>query len=126
MKLYSPSTRGFYDAAVSAAIPEDAVEISDDLYVQLLEGQGQGKQIVPGADGTPVLQEPPAIATEQIWAGLRAKRNDLLRACDWTQGADTPLNPTKVAAWKTYRQGLRDLPQNTADPRQPVWPASPV
>jgi len=30
------------------------------------------------------------------------------------------------AAWAAYRQALRDLPANTADPRNPVWPIPPA
>jgi hypothetical protein len=54
---------------------------------------------------------------------LRAERNRLLAACDWTVLADTP---TSTASWKAYRQELRDLPANTTDPLNPVWPTPPA
>lgn len=57
------------------------------------------------------------------WASLRAMRDSLLAACDWTVLSDTP---TSTAAWKTYRQALRDLPANTTDPFNPVWPTPPA
>tara|TARA_R110000868_G_scaffold63103_2_gene190254 strand:- start:109 stop:414 length:306 start_codon:yes stop_codon:yes gene_type:complete len=50
---------------------------------------------------------------------LRAQRDAKLAASDWTQVADAPVDK---AAWATYRQQLRDLPANTADPANPVWP----
>lgn len=50
---------------------------------------------------------------------LRSKRDALLLKSDWTQVADAPVN---AAAWATYRQQLRDLPANTADPANVVWP----
>ena len=56
------------------------------------------------------------------WQRLRAERNALLTGCDWTVLADTP---TSTAAWKAYRQELRDLPANTTDPFNPVWPTPP-
>lgn len=59
---------------------------------------------------------------ESAWAMLRAQRDGLLAASDWTVLSDTP---TSTAAWKTYRQALRDLPANTTDPFQPVWPTPP-
>lgn len=37
---------------------ESSVKISDDLHAQLIEGQAQGKQIVAGLDGVPMLVEP--------------------------------------------------------------------
>jgi len=53
---------------------------------------------------------------------LRAQRDAKLAASDWTQVADAPVDK---AAWATYRQQLRDLPANTADPANPVWPQEP-
>ena len=32
---------------------------------------------------------------------------------------------TMSADWKTYRQALRDLPANTADPTNITWPEEP-
>lgn len=57
------------------------------------------------------------------WRNLRAERNALLAASDWTVAADSPVN---VAAWTTYRQALRDLPANTTDPFNVVWPTPPA
>lgn len=54
-------------------------------------------------------------------------RNSLLVDSDWTQLADTPLTEEKKAEWATYRQQLRDIPQNQ-DPEvieAVVWPAKP-
>ena len=56
------------------------------------------------------------------WDDLRARRNKLLASCDWTQVADAPVD---AAAWAAYRQSLRDLPSNTADPHNPIWPTPP-
>ena len=41
---------------------------------------------------------------------LRAQRDALLAASDWTQCADTPLSADAVHAWAAYRKQLRDLP----------------
>jgi len=59
---------------------------------------------------------------EQLFAELRVQRNKLLSESDWTQLPDAQVN---AAAWATYRQALRDLPANTADPANPVWPTKP-
>ena len=53
---------------------------------------------------------------------IRNKRNVLLEDSDWTQVADAPVD---AAAWAEYRQALRDLPANTIDPENPVWPTPP-
>lgn len=43
---------------------------------------------------------------------LRGLRNSLLKECDWTQMPDAPLSDTKRQEWETYRQELRNLPNN--------------
>ena len=43
---------------------------------------------------------------------LRAERNRLLTACDWTQSRDITLS--NDSDWKTYRQALRDLPSSAS------------
>ena len=52
---------------------------------------------------------------------LRLERDKRLTACDWRGLGDQ----TMPDAWKTYRQALRDLPANTADPKNPTWPTEP-
>ena len=61
-------------------------------------------------------------ALARALAELRTKRDALLVSSDWTQAADSPLTNEAKASWTTYRQELRDLPANTADPAAPVWP----
>lgn len=53
---------------------------------------------------------------------VRAERNSLLAASDWTQVADTPVDR---AAWATYRQALRDLTTQEGFPEAVVWPVAP-
>lgn len=57
--------------------------------------------------------------------GIRAERNRLLSLCDWTQVSDAPLTDPEKAAWATYRQALRDLPEQFSDPAQVVFPERP-
>lgn len=61
-------------------------------------------------------------ADTAAWENLRIERNARLTASDWTVLGDSP---TPTAAWKAYRQALRDLPSNTTDPSNPVWPTPP-
>ena len=48
---------GFFDDTDGGFVPEGAVEISQDKYIELLNGQAQGKQIVSNKQGEPVLIE---------------------------------------------------------------------
>lgn len=65
--FYSKSTGGFYAAEIHGdSIPADAVEITDEQYAHLLDGQSSGKRIVADSTGGPVLQDRPAPTQEQI------------------------------------------------------------
>jgi len=61
------------------------------------------------------------VAAEQVAKSLRVKRNELLAETDYLALADVTLTDEMRA----YRQALRDLPANTADPANPVWPTKP-
>lgn len=52
---------------------------------------------------------------------LRAKRNQLLTETDYLALSDV----TMTDEMRSYRQALRDLPANTVDPANPVWPIKP-
>jgi len=55
-------------------------------------------------------------------ASLRFERNRLLAETDYLGLPDLGGFSAEMTA---YRQALRDLPANTADPANPVWPTKP-
>jgi hypothetical protein len=58
---------------------------------------------------------------------LRTKRNKLLEQTDRYATLDYPHSNLAVQqTWFDYRQALRDLPANTEDPANPVWPTAPT
>ena len=61
------------------------------------------------------------VAAEQALADLRSKRNQLLAETDYLALSDATLSEEM----RTYRQALRDLPDNTSDPANPTWPVKP-
>lgn len=62
--------------------------------------------------------------TEQKWEWLRRTRDRYLKESDWTQSGDLP--EALRTSWATYRQQLRDLPANTTDPFEVVFPTKPT
>jgi len=56
---------------------------------------------------------------------VRAERNQLLAACDWTQLIDSPLDPDGRGAWQLYRETLRMVPQQQGFPWTIEWPPQP-
>ena len=69
--FYSKSTNGFYNLQIhGAGIPNDAVEITQDLYNQLLAGQSAGFTIIANEEGLPSLAEKPSPTYKQILDSL--------------------------------------------------------
>lgn len=83
-------------------------------------------RVVDGAVVAIPAQEVAAIAarlkSNADWRSVRNRRDLMLRKSDWTQIADAGRDRQ---AWAQYRQALRDLPQNTTNPRNPAWPTPP-
>jgi hypothetical protein len=59
------------------------------------------------------------------WEELREERNRRLTKCDWVTLRSVATNTQIPDDWKTYMQSPRDLPANTTDPENPVWPTAP-
>ena len=78
-------------------------------------------------NGSELVEDPLKVQAkiQQAWTALRAQRNSLLVASDYTQLQDAHLSAEKKSAWADYRQALRDLPENATDPTQVTWPVSP-
>lgn len=65
--LYSATTNGFYSRELHGNnIPKDAVEITAEKHAELLQGQAEGKKIVPSPLNIPSLQNTPQPTVEQI------------------------------------------------------------
>ena len=62
------------------------------------------------------------VPAEYLFERIRIWRNKELAATDWTQLADSTANKT---VWATYRQQLRDLPTQNADPKKLKFPTQP-
>ena len=62
------------------------------------------------------LDEPPPPTPEEVAKALRARRNGMLRASDWTQLPDSPLSQAQRDDYRAHRQALRDVTED------PAWP----
>jgi hypothetical protein len=67
------------------------------------------------------------VQLQKAWQDMRIERNRRLRETDWTQLEDAKkaLSPEVASIWLIYRQYLRNLPANTMDPYNPIWPTMP-
>ena len=85
---------GFFNDDLGGFVPDGAINISDELYLSLLDGQAKGKEIIADKNGEPILIEPqpsPAhewdgkdwvIPPEKLTSLLTDKRNSLIEQID--------------------------------------------
>lgn len=107
LKLVTPP---YYDPATQTREHGDAV---------LIDGVWTQNYVVSELD--------PEASAEKIkaqWDVVRAERNKLIAACDWTQLSDAALTNLQTAEWALYRQALRDI-TTQGDPFNINWPVSP-
>ena len=65
------------------------------------------------------------IESYQRWEKIRKERNQLLGESDYMILADAPVDETQKQEWTTYRQALRDIPQDYDSPAEVVYPDKP-
>ena len=61
------------------------------------------------------------VAPTKTWVEIRGERDALLNASDWMAMSDRTITDSQAS----YRQTLRDIPADYADPALVVWPTIP-
>ncbi len=62
---------------------------------------------------------------EEMAEEAREKRDKLLAESDYLLMADYPISSEALVALKTYRQALRDVPEQSGFPKTIEWPSKP-
>ena len=97
MILYSPSTFGFYSPEYPSNIPGDALEITTEHHIFLLEAQSSGKVITPNAEGYPEAVDPPSTPTEELVARALKRINKAFEVEAKAATADYPQS--EIDSW---------------------------
>ena len=109
-----------YHNGIRRAYPDATLTIEGDTLDDLIvTNQETGEPFE--FDQALVEAAAEAFALEDKLKKLRTKRNQLLAETDYFGMPDVVMTDEMAA----YRQALRDLPANTADPANPVWPTKP-
>ena len=66
-----------------------------------------------------------AMKDAEFAKSARDSRDTLLAECDWVIVMSLEAGRAIPAEWATYRQALRDLPQQAGFPTTIVWPVKP-
>jgi hypothetical protein len=130
---FSESELGFYCDEVNESIPTDAVEISEELYFSLLEGQSTGKVIAANKVGIPILTDPPEQTVEELVALAEETKAALMTETNarilplqdaFDLGLETEEEKQLLLAWKKYRVLLSRVDTETAPDIE--WPEKPA
>ena len=108
---------------VGARLPylgEDVASIVAMYSPEAYWREQDAEVVIPTVGTAGVSQPEIAMSLADI---VRQQRDNLLASSDWTQVADAPVDQT---AWATYRQALRDLPQQEGFPESVTWPEQPA
>ena len=99
-----------YQFDLSPFMPDDVNDLYDKLLAKFVEyRQGQENDL------DRLLEASFAKSTILNWSKVVLIRNFLLSDSDWTQLGDAQLTTQQKADWVTYRQKLRDIPQDQAE-----------
>jgi hypothetical protein len=81
---FSKTTNGFYDKEIHGdRIPGDAVEISAEYHLELIEGQSTGMVIYADEKGFPRLQAPSDLTESEVAKFRNKQARAYLAETDW-------------------------------------------
>lgn len=106
---------GFFDDSYGGFVPEGAVEISQDKYIELINGQSQGKQIITDKKGNPVLIDPQPSAAHELnndtlqWEISAEKQTALLAETQTRLIANIDEHAAKIySTWTRFESEYRE------------------
>ena len=103
--------------------PDTCFEITQTQWEQLTDGW-----VASESGGVVTVTEPAGWLenkTNEAWEKIRKERNQLLGESDYLILADAPVDETQKQEWTTYRQSLRDIPQDYDSPDDVAYPDKP-
>lgn len=71
------------------------------------------------------LVEIPEPTTEEVAAQVRAQRDSMIAQTDYLMMSDYPISEEDKTLLETYRQALRDVPEQEGFPSEVQWPVAP-
>ena len=111
-----------YQFDLTPFMPDDVNDLYEKILAKFTEyRQGQENDL------DRLLEASYAKSTILNWSKVVLIRNFLLMDSDWTQLGDAQLTTQQKADWVTYRQKLRDIPQeqNESSAATVVFPVTP-
>jgi hypothetical protein len=109
----------YYFDAIQALCPGHAVMLEDHDLDRITWLGNNPPESPPTRED--IIAKAAELQVEADWIDLRKTRTEKLQETDYLGASDM----TMTDEMRAYRQALRDLPENTTDPANPVWPTKP-
>lgn len=114
-----------YDEAKRIETTEDAAQRWRAICYTIVTPNVPGLMQRVGKSAPAWLAKAKALAEAEARKNARARRDRLLRDCDYAASMDYPATDAERDAWRTYRQALRDVPEQAGFPWEISWPVMP-
>lgn len=125
-KFFTSNPIAFYDPEIGP-VPESSIEISDELWTELLDLQSKGKIISSDDEGNPIAIDYNS-TEEELLILNKNKAKFLLSETDWVEipsVTDSKRTPhlSNLNDFLDYRCELRSIVLNPSV--NPTWPEKP-
>lgn len=133
MRYYSESTGSTYIAGMHKSMPDDAVEITEELFESVIASPPIGK-VRLHKNGIPYLCDPQPQTSDELAAIERVWRDAEIASLKWLVdrhreqcdiGIPTTISPEQFSQLLVYTQSLRDWPASPDFPQQKERPEAP-
>ena len=142
MKFYfSPSVTAFYRSDISGelgsddcSMPDDALEVSREVYERMSRVREEGGRVVPDEEGIPIAAPALLPTSEELAEKARRWRDGVISASEWIvarhrdeidMAQETMITPEQFSELLRYRQALRDWPTAEGFPAADLRPTPP-
>ncbi|WP_106804527.1 phage tail assembly chaperone [Pseudomonas sp. S5D5] len=134
MRYYSETTGSTYIKGLHKEMPDDAIEIPDELFESVIASAQPGK-VRLHKDGLPYLADPAPPTNEEVSSAERIWRDAEIARVQWLRerhrdevdmGLATTIKSAEFNELLTYIQKLRDWPESKDFPKQVKRPAVPT
>jgi hypothetical protein len=131
-RLYSQSTGCTYFKNFHGEVPDDAVAISEERFLEVLANPPLGKCRGHDAAGLPILIDPSAESMAELERGWRDREIDRVlwlrerHRDEQEMGRPLTLTQDQFNELLGYVQALRDWPTHTDFPTEDLRPTAPA
>lgn len=123
-KIYKPLEEDFILGEYGSKSPNDSPS-TFSKYSELAQWCNSNNAMIVDRGDYYEAVPVPEPTNEELARNVRGIRDTKLSETDYLVVPDYPISEERLAEVKTYRQALRDIPEQTKFPKDVIWPDVP-